>query len=139
MTGRLADRSVPGLEAPMGPPRAGLPELTVYYDGGCPVCAREIAAYRRRPSEGEIRWVDASRCSPESLGGGLGRDAALARLHVRRADGSLTEGVAAFAMLWQRLPGLAGLGRLALLPGVRHLLEGAYAAFLQLRRAWRRH
>ena len=31
----------------------------VFYDGGCPLCRREIAHYRRIDSAERLRWVDA--------------------------------------------------------------------------------
>ena len=36
------------------------PELTVYYDGSCPLCRREIALYQGLQSLHPIRWVDVS-------------------------------------------------------------------------------
>jgi len=116
---------------------SGAPALTVYFDGACPVCSREIAAYQRLRGAGSIDWVDASRCAPQALGPGLDRDAALARLHVRRDDGSLVDGAAAFAAVWQRLPAFALLGRIAGWAPLRPVLEAGYVVFLRVRRAWR--
>ena len=111
--------------------------LTVYYDGACPVCSREIAAYRRQPGAQDCRWIDASRCETAELGGDLSREAALARLHVRRADGSLVAGARGFAALWQALPRTAWLGRIAAAGPMPALLDLAYGAFLRVRQAWR--
>lgn len=111
--------------------------LTVYYDGACPLCAKEIATYRSLQGADSIEWIDASRCQPEELGAELDRSAALARLHARSADGALIDGVAAFAALWQRLPAFARLGRLASQPLVLPLLGAAYSGFLRVRRLWR--
>lgn len=114
------------------------PDLTVYFDGGCPVCSREIAAYQRQPGSEACRWVDVSGCDVAALGAGLDRSKALARLHVRRADGSLVDGAAAFVLMWQALPATRWLGRLAAVPPLPWLLERAYRAFLRLRPLWRR-
>jgi demethoxyubiquinone hydroxylase (CLK1/Coq7/Cat5 family) len=111
--------------------------LTVYFDGACPVCSREIAVYRRQAGADGCQWVDVSACEPQALGGDLSRDDALARLHVRRADGSLVSGAAAFAQMWQALPATRWLGRVAGWPPVTAVLELAYRAFLAVRRAWR--
>lgn len=102
---------------------------TVYYDGACPVCSREIAHYRTRRGAETMEWVDASACGAEALGGDLARDRALERMHVRLADGRLVSGAAAFATLWQGLPGFRWLGRLVALPGIAQLAEGAYLLF----------
>jgi predicted DCC family thiol-disulfide oxidoreductase YuxK len=109
----------------------------VYYDGACPVCRREIAHYQGREGAERIAWIDASSCSPEALGPGLTREAALARMHVRGPDGALVSGAAAFAALWSALPGFRWLGRLVGAWPIAPLAEAAYRGFLLLRRAWR--
>ncbi|MDP3419874.1 MAG: DUF393 domain-containing protein [Thiobacillus sp.] len=112
--------------------------LTVYYDGGCPVCTREIGFYQRRRGAGRIRWVNLAHCTDEDLGTDLSRAAATARLHARKPDGQLESGARAFAALWQALPAFRLAGRVAALPGVMHGLEWSYRGFLKMRRLWRR-
>lgn len=107
--------------------------LTVYFDGACPLCRREIAFYRRRSGAERIRWVNVGRADASFLGHDLCRDAALERFHVRRADGSLVSGARAFAALWQALPGFRLLGRFTALPVVAPLAELAYRTFLRIR------
>ena len=111
---------------------------TVYYDGACPVCSREIAMYQRQPGGETLRWVDVTRCDPTDLGRDLSREAALARLHLRRADGTLVSGAAAFTTLWQSLPRWAWLGRLLNNRPTLAVLEIGYRVFLRVRKAWRR-
>lgn len=112
--------------------------LTVYFDGGCPVCSREIALYRRQAGASAIGWVDATSCPASGLGQGLARQDALARLHVRTADGRLASGALAFATLWQSLPRTAFLGRIASRQPALAILEAGYRVLLVLRRAWRK-
>ena len=115
------------------------PLLTVYYDGGCPVCTREIGFYQRRRGAGCIRWVNLAHCTDEDLGSGLSRAAATARLHARRLDGQLVSGARAFGALWQMLPAFRLAGRVAALPGVVHGLEWSYRGFLKVRQLWRKN
>lgn len=112
-------------------------QATVYFDGDCPVCRREIAFYQRQPGAQQLCWVDAASCPAEALGPALARPAALARLHVRGADGELVSGAAAFVALWAALPRTARLARWLDRPAVIRLLDLAYTAFLRLRRLWR--
>ena len=107
--------------------------VTVFYDGGCPVCSREVAFYRDRPGADGLAWVDVSREAPA----GIDRDAALARIHARLPDGSLVSGAAAFAEIWRRVPGFGWLGRFVAWPPVTPLAEAAYVGFLRIRRLWR--
>lgn len=110
---------------------------TVYFDGACPVCSREVAMYRRQPGADAMGWVDVAHCDAAELGAGLTRDAAMARLHLRRADGSLVSGAQAFTTLWRALPRWSWLGRLLGTRATLWLLEAGYRAFLLLRKAWR--
>jgi predicted DCC family thiol-disulfide oxidoreductase YuxK len=113
------------------------PSATIYYDGACPICSREIAQYRKAEGGDRLAFVDVSTCGAEALGPDLSREAALARMHVRRADGTLASGAAAFAELWQQLPRLAWAGRIASSALVLPVLEVGYRAFLRVRRLWR--
>lgn len=108
------------------------PSLTVYFDGSCPLCQAEIGAYRRQDATGNICFRDVSR-SEAAPAPDLTRQQAMQRFHVRRGDGSMLSGAAAFVALWAGLPGWRWLARLAALPGVLGLLEAGYRLFLPVR------
>jgi len=110
---------------------------TVYYDGCCPVCSREIKFYRGRPGGDSFAWVDVSGADESALGPGLSRDAALARIHVRQADGTLVDGAAAFAEIWRGMPGLRWLGLVLAVPPFSAIAEFGYRTFLRARTLWR--
>ncbi|KAA2244072.1 thiol-disulfide oxidoreductase DCC family protein [Salinarimonas soli] len=107
-----------------------MPNLTVYYDGACPLCRAEIDYYRRRPGADAVVFVDVSTTPP---GEGLSCATALARFHVRESDGRLVSGAAAFARLWRALPGWRWFGHLVGSPPILPLAELAYRGFLPLR------
>jgi len=115
------------------PADAAKPALTVFYDGACPLCSREIAWYRRRQASQTIAWVDLRQCLPQALPQGLSCEVALARFHVVEAEGRKLSGAAAFTRLWLCYPGLAGFARLAGAPVIANLLEWGYHRFLPLR------
>ena len=108
-------------------------KLTVFYDGACPLCAREIGFYRRRVDADEVCWVDISQQQGRQVAPGLSRDAAIARFHVRSPDGTLESGGAAFSRLWSAMPGFKWLGRLTRIAPIAWLLERAYRLFLRVR------
>jgi len=128
----LAAMSTPLSTQDVMPERA-----TVYYDGGCPVCAREIGVYRRRPGADSFVWVDVTQADAAAFGPGLSREAAMARMHVRRTDGTIVDGAAAFAEIWRGMPGLRWLGRLLGLPPFGALATCGYGLFLRARKLWR--
>lgn len=106
---------------------------TMYYDGGCPMCRREVAHYRRLDHARRVRWLDISRDASEldSLGIPLGQ--AMARLHVRDPSGRLVSGAWAFAAVWDELPCYRWLARLVRALHLLPLMDIAYRRFADLR------
>lgn len=114
------------------------PILTVFYDGACPLCTREIGFYRRQHGARNIRWVDVSGDCVTDLPGGLDRSTALRRFHVVQAGGTLLSGARAFAEVWANLPAFSPLGRLAKVKPVTIVLEHAYRGLLFVRPFYQR-
>ena len=108
-------------------------KLTVYYDGACPLCRREIDFYRRRGRAAPIEWVDAAAGDAELIAPDLARTDALARFHVRLPDGTLESGARGFGAVWAVLPGFRWLGTLARSRAAQPMLEAAYRGFLKVR------
>lgn len=109
-------------------------ELTVYFDGSCPLCTAEIGHYAACRGAERLRFVDVSAPGADP-GPGLSPEEALRRFHVRWADGRLLSGASGFAAIWGLLPGWRLAARIAALPGVLRLLELGYRAVLPLRPA----
>lgn len=108
------------------------PGLTVYYDGSCPLCRTEIEHYRKQDVESKLLFRDVS-CVDQPLEADLSRTQAMGRFHVRRPNGDLVSGARAFVSLWTQLPRWRWAGRIASLPGMLLILEGAYRLFLPAR------
>ena len=81
--------------------------LTLLYDGGCPLCLREVSFLRQRDRRGQIQFVDvdAADYAPEDWGGITYRQA-MARIHAIAADGTVLTDVAVFRAAYR----LIGLG-----------------------------
>jgi predicted DCC family thiol-disulfide oxidoreductase YuxK len=104
--------------------------VTVWFDGACPLCRREIALMRRLDRRGALRLIDVSGATTACP---LDRATLLARFHAQVDDGPLLVGAAAFAAVWRALPGLRLLGIAARWRPLAWLLDRAYDAFLRHR------
>lgn len=118
--------------------------LTVYHDGSCPLCQREIALVKSLTHEGAIAFQDVSmREAGEKVAADLTAADAMGRFHVRRADGTLLSGAAAFIAMWSASPRLRFLSVVGRSRTAVAMLDGIYAVFLKLRpplsRAMRRY
>lgn len=84
--------------------RPDIHRLHVFFDGGCPSCAREIAHYRRVAPGETIHWVNADADDTTLARFGVGRNAAMRQLHAIDEAGNWHIGVPAFLAIWQRIP-----------------------------------
>lgn len=123
----------PRSNVPPSGPSSTPAALTVYYDGSCPLCRREIDFYRGMRGADAMHWLDVSRASTAEVAPGLTVSRALARFHVADQTGTLLSGGAAFAALWRALPAFRPLGYLFSLRPLAWALERAYGVFLRLR------
>jgi predicted DCC family thiol-disulfide oxidoreductase YuxK len=106
---------------------------TVFYDGDCPLCRREIAHYRRMDKRERLHWVDAVNESETLAEHGLSLERAMAELHVLDGAGCWQRGVDAFLVIWQHLPAYRWLAKLVTVLGLRRPLGFIYRHFA----AWR--
>lgn len=95
------ERTKGQLERPTVSPHISvMPKVTLWHDGGCPLCRREIALMRRLDTGRRIEFIDASE---EKGLCPIDRQMLLARLHARE-NGVLLSGAAAFAAMWRAIP-----------------------------------
>jgi predicted DCC family thiol-disulfide oxidoreductase YuxK len=104
--------------------------VSVWFDGSCPLCAREIALMKRLDKRGAIEFIDV--VGSENVDCPVNKTELLARFHARE-NGQLLSGASAFAAMWRAIPILRPIGLLAHIPFVLALLERAYVAFLRFR------
>ena len=118
----------------------GEAKVTVWFDGGCPLCRREIGLFRRLDRRGAIHFIDVA--TAEAGGGScpIDRSDLLAWFHAREegvrcdgGDGRLLSGAAAFAAMWRAIPVLSPFGRMARNAQVLKVFEALYRAFLRIR------
>jgi len=106
---------------------------TMFFDGGCPLCTREVAHYSALDRRGRIRWVDISGEPEVLVERGIDRSAAMRRLHAVEEMGLVVTGMAAFVAVWRQLPGYRHLAWLAERFGLVDVLDRVYVLFA----AWR--
>ena len=115
------------------PYRTPQPKPLVLFDGGCPLCAREIAHYRRLRAASGIIWIDIHRERDTVEGLGISPADAMARFHVRDASARWHTGAGAFVELWSHLPYYALLATVTRRLHLVGPLNWAYERFA----AWR--
>ena len=107
--------------------------LTVFFDGSCPICSKEINFYKMRAGADELSWIDVSDEEIPIPIQTRSREELMARFHVLSSSGELVSGGAAFAELWASLPAFKIFGKIFKLPILRYLIDVGYDMFLTLR------
>ena len=79
-------------------------EVTLFWDGGCPLCRKEIAYYQWLDAERRVDWIDLT-AEPQRLDAhGVALETALSKIHGIDKSGSIVIGVPAFIAVWEVLP-----------------------------------
>ena len=102
-------------------------QLTLLFDGGCPLCVREVRFLERRDRVRRIRFVDidAANYNPADHGG-IGYREAMGRIHAIAADGTVLRDVAVFREAY-RLIGLGWLYAPTRWPLIGAVVDRIYA------------
>ncbi len=106
---------------------------TVFYDGGCPMCSREIRHYRKLRGADRLVWIDISDDDRMLNVHGLDRQTAMERFHVLDARGQWQTGAWGFIELWSHLPAYRWIASLLRLLHLEHALDWVYNRFAQWR------
>ncbi len=107
--------------------------ITVFYDGKCSLCNREIKYYKRIAPDGIFEWIDITvdASSLERLG--ISYPDGLKLLHVQDESGKIHTGIDGFLTIWQHLNRWKYVGVFINLPIIRSITETLYILFA----AWR--
>jgi predicted DCC family thiol-disulfide oxidoreductase YuxK len=106
--------------------------LTVFFDGACPICAREISLMRRLDRHGRLALCDFSAPKYDAASTGLAVADLSGVIHARWADGTVITGVDVFRAMWEAV-GLRFLAKLSRLSFLDLLAVKAYAWFTRNR------
>lgn len=103
--------------------------ISVYYDGKCGLCSREIRYYKRIANKDVFNWVDITE-NPTCLEKfGVTYKTALEALHCRDHQGNFHIGVDGFVLIWRHIPSWKFASYLIRLPIIYSLAKLAYKAF----------
>lgn len=107
--------------------------ITVFYDGKCGLCSREINHYKKIAPQGIFNWQDVTQTTHRLNQSGIKLSDALKNLHCETADKKIYIGVDAFIVIWQQLKGWVYLSQLVSLPFIYQLVKIGYKIFAQWR------
>jgi predicted DCC family thiol-disulfide oxidoreductase YuxK len=107
--------------------------ITVYYDGLCKVCSKEINHYRKQSGADSISFVDICSSNFDARAEGLDPARVHQVMHVRRQDGTLAVKVDAFIEIWSVLPRFKWLAKAARWSPVNAGLNLGYVGFTMIR------
>ena len=108
--------------------------MKVYFNNSCKICKAEIDLYKKEKIE-EIDWVDITNNDLAKKETNKDNKELLRRLHVKEGE-KITQGAAAFLLLWKKMPKYKFLYNFFKLPIIFNLFHYEYeivAFFLYLK------
>tara|TARA_Y100001968_G_C19368639_1_gene723916 strand:+ start:423 stop:824 length:402 start_codon:yes stop_codon:yes gene_type:complete len=107
-------------------------KLTIFFDGGCPLCKREVDFLQSRNQMNYLKFVDINSSDfARDLSYGVTYKQAMERIHALKSDGSLIKDIEVF----QEAYNLIGLGwiyaptKLPIINKIVDILYGIWAKY----------
>lgn len=107
--------------------------ITVFYDGKCGLCSREIGYYRKIAPPNIFEWLDISNAQNELFAANIKETEALRVLHAIDNTGESHTGVDAFLLIWKQLPRWRYLVYIVSIPPVKAIAKLVYKVFASWR------
>lgn len=107
-------------------------EVEVFFDGGCPLCRREIALLRRWDRQQRIRFTDIDAADFRAGDFGKTQDELMAEICGRLPDASWIQGVEVFRRLYAAV-GFRWIVAVTRWPGISQTLDLGYRIFARQR------
>lgn len=107
--------------------------ITVFYDGKCSLCSKEIRYYRKIAPPNIFDWQDIMQSSDALKKEGILLSEGLKLLHAKDKEGRIHIGVDAFILIWKQLKGWKILAFFVSLPVVKPIAILIYKAFAHWR------
>jgi predicted DCC family thiol-disulfide oxidoreductase YuxK len=107
--------------------------ITVFYDGKCGLCSKEINHYRKIAPNGIFDWQDITEFADDLRKEDVSLSEGLKLLHAKDNSGQMHIGVDAFILIWKQLKRWSVLAVLVGLPVIRQIADMAYRTFASWR------
>jgi len=107
--------------------------ITVFYDGQCGLCSKEIDYYRRIAPNGVFDWQDITKSAENLNHEGVSLAEGLKYLHAKDNKDQIQIGVDAFILIWKQLKRWRLLALLVGFPLIRPSASYAYRMFANWR------
>lgn len=105
--------------------------FTMFYDGDCPLCSREVKLLMKRDTNGRIRFISTSSPDFDPTHYGISSDPNRL-IHGMMADGAIVRGVEVFRQVYKEL-GLGWLLAPTAWPGLKQIFDLLYLVFAKYR------
>lgn len=79
-------------------------KLTIFYDGACIICHREMMRYRDQDVHQNLNFIDIAASDFDASAYGLDPDEVELHIHSQDESGNTFKGVDTFAEVWKRVP-----------------------------------
>jgi len=107
--------------------------ISVFFDGKCNLCSKEINYYRRIAPKNTFNWVDITKTPGELDKFEIKLSDGLRLMHVADSNGNISTGVDAFIIMWKQIKYWKFLGLFVSLPIVKQIANLLYQYFADWR------
>jgi predicted DCC family thiol-disulfide oxidoreductase YuxK len=107
--------------------------ISVFFDGKCNLCSKEINYYRRIAPKNTFNWVDITKTPGELDKFEIKLSDGLRLMHVADSRGNIFTGVDAFIIMWKQIKYWKFLGLFVSLPIVKQIANLLYQYFADWR------
>ena len=105
--------------------------FTMFHDGACPLCSREVAMLKNRDKQKKIRFIDTTSAEFNPKNYGISSDPNRL-IHGMMKDGTIVVGVEVFRQVYKEI-GLGWLLAPTAWPVFRPIFDFAYRVFARYR------
>ncbi len=107
--------------------------ISVFYDGLCPLCSKEMDHYKKQKGSERLLFIDITEAHFDAKKEGLDPYKVHQVMHVKTSEGLVMTGVDAFIAIWDFLPQYNWVSKWAQKSFIRPFLNVGYQVFASIR------